>query len=261
MSQFLYHTHVVTGHRPTLDTLPHDLKLNILGWPKLNKGYKLHYYTNMQQEDYLKSHCGAGPERLCEIIPLLGVNCRAEIFSYLRLFLEGGWWVDADTPSANISRVCSPIEDSDPMILVQFKNENRPRHSIFASSVRHPIVYRVLQRIVTNALNVKVNKTPGLPDSLLYVTGPHNLHEAICDTMSYEDRTKFCGSRLKRAPSRWEGNNTHFGGNALTPVGQLYGEKNFQFRYISCDIPHHINQYNKMMKKMGVPHHTSVKAR
>lgn len=255
-----YQTHVITGHKPPLEALPDRLRDNILGWPRLNRGLHLHYYTNAEQKHYLNTHCDAGPPRLCEIIPLLGINCRAEIFSYLRLFVEGGWWVDADTPSSNISRVCSPIQESDTMVLVKYGNENRPRHSMFAATPRHPIVYRVLQRIVNNTVNVKIRRIPRLPDSVLFVTGPHNLHEAICDLMPSEDRTRFCGSRLKKAPFRWEGENTHFGGSADTSTGRVYGSGRAQFRYISCDIPHHIGQYKLMIKKMGVPHHETTKS-
>tara|TARA_B100001741_G_C16549043_1_gene598343 strand:- start:441 stop:1226 length:786 start_codon:yes stop_codon:yes gene_type:complete len=255
-------THIVTGHKPSFSDLPVILKKNIQHWSQLNTGYALHYYSNTDQNKYLLKNCGFGPPNLCSIISLLGENCRAELFSYLYLYLHGGWWIDADTPASNILRSCSPIQMSDPMVLIRFDSENRPRHSIFASKPNHPIIYQVMKIIIHNTIEVKINRNRMLPDTLLYVTGPHNLHRAICDLMTTQDRLKYCGDKLNSAPKRWEGFHTHFGGKANTPTGHLYGSNMAsKFRYISCNIEHHISKYMTTFRQMNFSHHTSTVAR
>ena len=252
---------IVTGHMQTLSQLPPALRKNIENWRKYNHpACHLHYLTNNQQHAFVERKCHRGPPGLCDVYSRLAPSSRAEVFSYLWLYERGGWWVDADVPASNLSSKCklSPplatLGTRRMMTAVREPRENRPRHSILAAHHQyHPIMYRVLERIVANVLSPALVST-----ALMYVTGPHNLHRAICDLMPSYDRAKYCGDRRPKAPPRWEGTATHFGGVGDTPVGRTYlvSNQSAGFRYVACNVPHHMKSYNKaMFKRMGFEHH------
>ena len=259
-----------TGHKLALAELPTALKANVIAWGWRNPGFTLRYYANHEQEAYVTRHCLDGPPGLCRAFSLLEQgSTRAEIFSYVRMLVAGGFWFDSDTPAAGLRDACGAMCDGDPMISFRFEPENRPRHSLLASPrPGHPIVFRTLERIINNTLWVKSKagksyiSADGSRRSMaktLYVSGPHNLHEAMCDVLRKVDQQQLCGDRVLGAPYRWEGNNTHFGGRAHTPVGRVYGSGNARFRYVSCpSLGHHISEYSSVLKVMGERSHTKI---
>jgi len=258
-----------TGHKATYDALPSGFLRNIEAWRRNNSAFSFHYYTNAEQAAYAAMHCHQIP-RLCQAYGLLNAGAaRADVFRMLRMFVEGGWWFDADLSAVDLSRDCTQSCSSDGLILYRYDSENRPRYSLMgAPRPHHPILADTLSRMVHNTLAVKLRHTSSssvkLQDTTYFVTGPHNLHRAAC--RAARNRRSYCGNHLvikPNCPGCMAGQRAQFGGNAHTPPGVVYAEGPNEFRYSACPAlaaRGNIKDRLQMGQRMNVTHHSDMVA-
>ena len=256
-----------TSHKLPLDALPAAFANSLSQWAAFNRRTaRYQYYDDREMRAYLNKHCHE-IDRLCEAINTLVSGAgRADVFRVLRMYVDCGTWFDSDLRPVELHRACATWPPLDPLTLYSYALENRPRYTfIGAARARHPVLRETLRIIAANALDTPSEERARVlkraRSKAMLVTGPVNLHHAICAGRFVPQRS--CGVN-KATYWRGEGNGTHFGGKAHTPTEKLYGSADATFRYATCDFAASNTtqfDYQEALRKMGVKYHTRSPAR
>jgi mannosyltransferase OCH1-like enzyme len=171
-----------------LEELPPGLKANVDAWRSLNnEQHKLKYFHDTELAGYIEENC-FHQDCLEAFRALTSGAGKADFFRILYLWTEGGTWVDSDLAAINITQACTPLAVSDKMALYDYAPENRPRYTIISAAPKHSIVDVTMKRIINNILTAKAKGT--LNQGAYVLTGPNNLHRAICQGGFVDSR--FC---------------------------------------------------------------------
>lgn len=171
---------IITSHRAdTIDELPPCTKQNTEQWQQKNPTYNFSYYNDKQIDEYVSKFCQL--ERCKEAYSkLTGGAARADLFRLVRLYTHGGTWVDSDIMAMSMKDSCTASSPSDTLLLYEYEPEHAPRYTFISASPGHPILRRTIERVIDNILT-EFQHNGSLIHGAYTVTGPHNLHETICE--------------------------------------------------------------------------------
>lgn len=151
--------------------IPDDMYNSIKSLQKHGSDCSYIYYDGKESRRYIKSYY---PEALGSYDKLIPMAYKADLFRYIRLYLEGGIYFDSSiTPvSSSVKLMGNIIKDTDEFISVYDRPVDSILNSFIASIPRHPILKKAIDMCIYNITNEVYTE-----DSL-GITGPILLGKA-----------------------------------------------------------------------------------
>mmetsp|Transcript_16086 Transcript_16086/g.21059 ORF Transcript_16086/g.21059 Transcript_16086/m.21059 type:complete len:333 (-) Transcript_16086:94-1092(-) len=173
---------LVTSHAKRIEELPESLRGNIIEWQRLNVGFTLRYFDDIQQATYMEKNCRV--PRCLEAYRLLESGAaRADMFRMAFLLYQGGWWFDSDMKAGDIAKQCNfQLVSQDIKLFLLREPKNGHVRFMLIGGNGHPFLEANLYRQIHNVIEAKQKQSKA---RALFITGPFTLGRTLCDPFRY----------------------------------------------------------------------------
>jgi mannosyltransferase OCH1-like enzyme len=132
--------------------IPHDMYNSIKSLQEHASDCSYIYYNGQERRNYIKSYY---PEALGSYDKLIPLAYKADLFRYIRLYLEGGIYFDSSiTPAdSSVKLMGDIIKHTDEFVSVYDRPVDSILNGFIASVPRHPILKKAIDMCIISQMN------------------------------------------------------------------------------------------------------------